>query len=102
RSDAPRRVESRGAEGAAPPPRGWAIGYRPDGAPVAIGDDEARLHVAVCGSTGSCKTTVLRPLLDAVAGRCPVVVLDCKASPILRRAVDALPGSVVWSVGGDT
>jgi hypothetical protein len=38
--------------------------------------------------------------LVGVAHRCPVVVLDCKASPTLRRAVEAIPGSVAWTIGG--
>jgi hypothetical protein len=44
---------------------------------------------------------VLRHVLEGVAHRCPVVVLDCKASPALRRAVAAVPGSLVWTIGGD-
>jgi hypothetical protein len=41
------------------------------------------------------KTTVLHHLLAGVAARCPMVLLDCKASRALRRAVEAVPGSVV-------
>jgi hypothetical protein len=29
------------------------------------------------------------------------VLVDCKASPSLRRAVEAIPGSLVWTIGGE-
>jgi hypothetical protein len=96
----PRRVERRAAAGVAHPPDGWALGYRADGKAVAVADAESRQHVIVCGAPGAGKTTVVRLLLEAVAGRCPVVVLDGKASPALRRAVEAVPGAVVWTIGG--
>jgi hypothetical protein len=96
----PERVERRLAGGLRHPPDGFALGATPDGRPVVIADAEARQHVVVCGPTGAGKTTVLRHLLDGVAARCPVVIVDCKASPALREAVEALPGSVVWELGG--
>ncbi len=97
--DVPKRVEKRLARGLTHPTDGWAIGYTPEGQSVAIGDVHARQHV-VCGATGAGKTTVLRHLLDGVAGRCPLVIVDCKASRSLRAAVEALPNGVVWTIGG--
>jgi hypothetical protein len=98
--DVPRRVEKKLARGLCHPSDGWAIGYTPEGQQVAIGDLHARQHVVVCGATGAGKTTVLRHLLDGVAGRCPLVIVDCKASRSLRAAVEGLPNGVVWTIGG--
>lgn len=94
------RVERRLAQGVAHPPDGWALGFTAEGRQIAIGDAEGRHHVAVCGATGAGKTTVIRHLLDGVAHRCPLVIVDCKASRSLRGAVAALPGGVVWEIGG--
>jgi hypothetical protein len=98
----PRHVETRAARGVNHPPDGWALGYRADGQRVVVSDKASRQHVIVCGATGAGKTTVLRHLLDGVARRCPVVLVDCKASPTLRRAVAALPNSQIWTIGGAT
>jgi hypothetical protein len=97
----PRRVERRASGGVTHPPDGFALGYQTDGQLVTIADAEARQHVLVCGSTGAGKTTAIRHVLDGVAHRCPVVLVDCKASPSLRRAVEAIPGSLVWTIGGE-
>src|SRR5205823_7155571 len=75
--EVPRHVVRRAAGGVPHPPGGFAFGYRADGHPVAILDAEARQHVLVCGSTGAGKTTAVRHVLDGVAGRCPVVLVDC-------------------------
>lgn len=99
--DVPRWVADRAQRGVLAPPDGWAIGYRRDGRPVSVSDAEARHHTLICGTPGSGKTTVLRQILEGVARRCPVVVVDCKASTNLREAVEAIPGSVVWTLGGD-
>lgn len=96
------RVERQANQGIKHPPAGWALGYRADGAPVAIADAEARHHVIVCGATGAGKTTVVRHVLDGVAHRFPLVILDCKASPALRQAVKVIPGSIVWTIGGSS
>jgi hypothetical protein len=95
----PRHVERRASSGVAHPPDGFALGYRADGKPVTIADAEARQHVLVCGSTGAGKTTAIRHVLDGVAHRHPVVLVDCKASHGLRCAVEAIPGSLVWTIG---
>jgi hypothetical protein len=97
----PRHVERRANSGVTHPRDGWALGYRADGQLVTIADAEARQHVLVCGSTGAGKTTAIRHVLDGVAHRSPVVLVDCKASPSLRRAVEAIPRSLVWTIGGE-
>lgn len=96
----PEQVERRLARGLAHPADGWALGATPAGQAVAVADERARQHVVVCGATGSGKTTVLRHLLDGVAHRAPLILVDCKASRALRRAVEAVPGGVVWTIGG--
>src|SRR5687768_6785797 len=95
-----KKVEKKLAKGITHPPDGWALGYTRDGRQLAIGDIESRHHVAVCGVPGSGKTTVLCHLLDGVAERHPVILIDCKASATLRRAVERIPRSVVWTIGG--
>jgi hypothetical protein len=97
----PPRTAALARLGIAPPPGGWGVGYRKEGVPVGVDDFEARHHVLVCGTPGSGKTTVLQLLLEGVSGRCPVVVVDCKGSGLLREAVAAIPGSVVWTIGGN-
>lgn len=94
------RVERRAKGGVNHPVEGWALGYDANGGVVSIADSEARHHVIVCGSTGAGKTTVIRHVLDGVTPRGPVVLLDCKASPMLRRVVEAIPGSLTWTIGG--
>lgn len=96
----PARVERRAEQGIDHPGVGWAVGYRADGRAVCVSDDEARHHVLVCGATGSGKTTLIRLLVEAVADRCPVVIVDGKASRALRQAVEELPHGRVWSIGG--
>jgi hypothetical protein len=98
--DVPVRVAARALAGVTAPAGGWALGYRPDGRVVTIGDAESRHHTLICGTPGAGKTTVLNLILDGVAGRCPVVVVDGKASSALRQAVAAIPGSVIWTIGG--
>ncbi len=98
--DIPTWVAARARLGVVAPPDGWAIGYRHDGRPVSVSDAEARHHTLICGTPGAGKTTVMRQILEGVAGRCPVVLVDCKASNDLRTAVEAIPGSVVWTLGG--
>ena len=98
----PRRVEQRVAQGVRHPPGGWALGYRADGQLISVSDVESRQHVIVCGATGTGKTTIVRHILDGVGHRGPVVILDCKASPTLRRAVQDISGSIIWTIGGST
>lgn len=96
------RIARRRAErGVNHPADGWALGVNEQGRTVTIADAEARHHIIVTGATGSGKTTLLRGLLDAVATRCPVVLLDCKVGLPLRASVEALPNSLVWTLGGD-
>lgn len=81
------------------PRDGWAVGRTKLGRVVAILDAEARHHTLLGGATGSGKTWLLRVLIEAIAGRHPLVIIDCKASRLLRRAVEALGGQV-WHVQG--
>jgi hypothetical protein len=98
--DLPWWIARRAARGVRHPPGGWAIGYDRSGGLVAIADAEARHHTIICGAPGTGKTTIVRHLLHGVAGRCAVVLVDCKASTPLRRTVESIPGGVVWTIGG--
>jgi DNA helicase HerA-like ATPase len=55
-------------------------------------------HGAVCGP-GSGKTTFLQLLVEASAGRMPVVVIDPEGSPALAETLSAR-GGVVWTLDG--
>lgn len=99
--EVPPKVADRARAGVAAPAAGWGLGYSEAGRPVTVGDAESRHHTLICGTPGAGKTTVLSLILEGVAGRCPVVVVDGKASSALRRAAAAIPGSVVWTIGGD-
>jgi hypothetical protein len=98
--EVPPRVAARARAGIAAPAAGWGLGYTAAGRPVTVDDSEGRHHTLICGTPGAGKTTVLGLILEGVAGRCPVVVVDGKASSSLRKAVAAIPGSVVWTIGG--
>jgi len=78
----------------------WAIGYSNPFLPVSVKVDDLRHHTLVCGATGSGKTSALQLLIDAFAGRLPMVVVDCKASASLQDRVAAVPDNVVWTIGG--
>src|SRR5229473_2582726 len=78
----------------------WAIGYSNPFLPVNVKVDDLRHHTLICGATGSGKTNALQLLIDAFAGRLPIVVVDCKASASLQDRVAAVPDNVVWTIGG--
>jgi len=78
----------------------WAIGYSNPFLPVSVKVDDLRRHALVCGATGRGKTSALQLLIDAFAGRLPMVVVDCKASATLQDRVAAVPDNVVWTIGG--
>ena len=99
--EVPPHVARRAAHGIVAPAQGWGLGYDPDGQEVTVDDGEARHHTLVCGTPGSGKTNVLGLILEGAGSRCPVVVIDGKGSAVLRRAVEAVPGSIVWTIGGD-
>src|SRR5207249_5752742 len=65
------------------PHDGWALGHSEGGPVVALSDWEMRHHTLVCGATGAGKTSVLLLLMEAVADRYPIVVVDFKASQVL-------------------
>jgi TraM recognition site of TraD and TraG len=96
----PSRVARKAAQGTPVLKEGVAIGYTPAGKLVRLTDVDLRHHGIVSGTPGSGKTTVLLQLLQQVAGRWPVVLLDCKASDALRHAVAALPHGQVFMIGG--
>jgi hypothetical protein len=62
--------------------------------------EDLRHHTLLCGATGSGKSSALQLLIDAFAGRLPIVVVDCKASVGLQDRVSATPDHVIWSIGG--
>ncbi len=95
-----RGVQRRAQRGLRHPHDGWGIGYRADGKLVDISDREARLHAIICEATGSGKTTIIRHLVEGIGSRQAVVIIDCKASRSLRQVVEAIPNSVVWTIGG--
>ena len=78
----------------------WSIGYSNPFLPVSVKVDDLRHHALVCGATGSGKTSALQLLIDAFAGRLPMVAVDCKASASLQDRVAAVPDNVVWTIGG--
>jgi|SRR5579864_8851324 len=90
----------RAKTGVADPRNRWSIGYSNPILPVSVKLDDLRHHTLVCGATGSGKTNALQLLIDAFAGRLPVVVLDCKASTGLQDRVSAAPNHVIWTIGG--
>ncbi|HYR17644.1 MAG TPA: DUF87 domain-containing protein, partial [Mycobacterium sp.] len=53
----------------------WAIGYSNPFLPVSVKVDDLRHHALVCGATGSGKTSALQLLIDAFAGRLPMVIV---------------------------
>jgi len=88
--DVPKEIERKLVKGVQHPADGWALGLTQAGKPVSISDEQSRHHIAVCGAPGSGKTTVLRHLIEGVSARCPVVIIDCKASRSLRREVERM------------
>src|ERR1700682_2120011 len=78
----------------------WAIGYSNPMLPISVKIDDLRHHTLLCGATGSGKTSALQLLIDAFAGRLPIIAVDCKASAGLRDRVAAIPDHVIWSIGG--
>jgi hypothetical protein len=94
-----------GAKAVAPPPQihqsGKVLGLAETGArrPVALGVEDARMHLHVMGATGSGKSTLLTRLAlgDIEAGR-GLVVIDPKGdlvTDILDRYPDGVPAPVV-------
>src|SRR5258708_39420716 len=78
----------------------WAIGYSNPFLTVSVKVDELRHHPLACGATGSGKTSALQLLIDAFAGRLPMVVVDCKASAPLQNRGAPVPDNAVWAMRG--
>jgi hypothetical protein len=75
------------------------VGYRSAMSTAHLTGRELAHHGAVFGGPGSGKTTFLQLLIEANAGRMPVVVVDPKGSPALASTVQA-HGGVVWTLDG--
>src|SRR5262245_32551547 len=71
-------------------PRGRvAVGYRSATGAVYLSERELAHHGAVFGAPGSGKTSFMQLVVEASAGRLPVVVVDPKGSPTLAETVRA-------------
>lgn len=66
---------------------------------VRLTDRELAHHGVMFGAPGSGKTTALELLIEAAAGRLPVVIVDPKGSPALVDCVSA-HGGTVWTIDG--
>ena len=75
------------------------VGYTSATRSVHITSRELGDHGAVFGGPDSGKTTFLRLLIEAMAGRMPIVVVDPKGSPALEATVRAHRG-IVWMLDG--
>jgi hypothetical protein len=75
------------------------VGYRSAMSIAQLTGRELAHHGAVFGGPGSGKTTFLQLLIEANAGRMPVVVVDPKGSPALESTVRA-HGGQVWTLDG--
>jgi hypothetical protein len=75
------------------------VGYRSAMSTAQLTGRELAHHGAVFGGPGSGKTTFLQLLIEANAGRMPVVVVDPKGSPALESTVRA-HGGQVWTLDG--
>jgi hypothetical protein len=81
-------------------PRGRVgVGYRSAVGAVHLSERELAHHGALFGGPGSGKTTFLELLVEASAGRQPIVIVDPKGSPALAAAVRA-QGGMVWRLDG--
>src|SRR6266540_1597927 len=80
----------------------WTTGFSSFIWPTSIKVDDLKHHALVCGATGSGKTSALQLLVDAFAGKMPMVIVDCKASMVMRNHIEGLPDNVVWTIGGTT
>jgi len=75
------------------------VGYASATRSVHLSARELAGHGGVFGGPGSGKTTFLELLIEASAGRQPVVVVDPKGSPALEATVRAHNG-IVWTLDG--
>jgi hypothetical protein len=77
------------------------VGYTSATRSVHLSTRELAGHGFVVGGPGSGKTTLLQLLVEASAGRVPVVIVDPKGSPALEATVRA-HGGIVWTLDGTT
>jgi hypothetical protein len=75
------------------------VGYRSAVSAVHLSEREQAHHGALFGGPGSGKTMFLQLMVEACAGRMPVVVVDPKGSPALAATVRAHAG-LVWTLDG--
>jgi hypothetical protein len=75
------------------------VGYTSATKSVHLSARELAGHGFVVGGPGSGKTSFLQLLVEASAGRVPVVIVDPKGSPALEETVRAHDG-VVWTLDG--
>jgi hypothetical protein len=75
------------------------VGYTSATRSVHLSLKELAGHGLTLGGPGSGKTTFLQLLVEAAAGRTPVVIVDPKGSPALERTVRA-HGGIVWAPDG--
>src|SRR5437660_1253924 len=75
------------------------VGYRSAIGLVDLTERELAHHGALFGGPGSGKTTFLQLLVEASAGRQPVVIVDPKGSPALADTVRE-HGGQVWTLDG--
>jgi hypothetical protein len=80
----------------------WTVGFSNAFLSTSVEFDDLRHHALICGATGSGKTSALQSLVDAFADKIPVIIVDCKASAVLRRHVAAQPNAFIWTIGGET
>ena len=75
------------------------VGYVSATRSVHLTGRELAGHGLVVGGPGSGKTTFLQLVVEASAGRLPIVVVDPKGSPALEETVRA-HGGIVWTPDG--
>jgi hypothetical protein len=93
-------IARRRARGGISHPEGRVgVGYRSAVGAVHLTERELAHHGALFGGPGSGKTTFLQLLIEASAGRLPVVIVDPKGSPALAETVRA-HGGQVWTLDG--
>jgi hypothetical protein len=81
-------------------PRGRVgVGYRSAVGAVHLTERELAHHGVLFGGPGSGKTTFLQLLVEASAGRQPVIIVDPKGSPALADTVRS-NGGLVWTLDG--